>query len=250
MFVICVYYTDSSLLLLAYSERTNIAKQATGREGAIKTAITKYNAAARALDPPCPPISASDLLSKTFISELELLKDARTDIRGRPWADPAMRTFMDQYFRLQRAKEEIERLNVEIRRLRTWIRDEEAWYERVIRSLSNTDPALAFELRRRLTIKTRVNNRLWRQLTEIEYYRGFTGTTGCGVGEYTVEGAETHPDRFSQRSNSGPGPLHVPPSTPLPKSSDNDAVSVGSFDDTEHRQQLLDALDERLAEFA
>ncbi|KAJ7626003.1 hypothetical protein FB45DRAFT_677524, partial [Roridomyces roridus] len=42
----------------------------------------------------------------------------------RPWTRPAYRLQMDAYFKIQRAKEEIKRLNVEIPRVITWIRDE------------------------------------------------------------------------------------------------------------------------------
>ncbi|KAJ7026072.1 hypothetical protein C8F04DRAFT_891168, partial [Mycena alexandri] len=45
------------------------------------------------------------------------------------WATPGARLLLDQYFRIERAREEIIRCNVEIGRLVTYIRDEQAFLE-------------------------------------------------------------------------------------------------------------------------
>ena len=58
------------------------------------------------------------------LAEFHLLRDTNSEIRGRAWARPAARAAMDQYFRIQRAKEELKRVKIEIRRVVTWIRDE------------------------------------------------------------------------------------------------------------------------------
>jgi hypothetical protein len=59
--------------------------------------------------------------------DFDLLHEAREDIRQEPWALPAGRTAMDQHFKLLRADEEIQRLNIEIRRLVTYMGDEESF---------------------------------------------------------------------------------------------------------------------------
>jgi hypothetical protein len=51
---------------------------------------------------------------------------------------------MDTYFKIQRAKEEIDRLNIEIRRLVTYIRDERVFLLAKEAEVRETDPHLAF----------------------------------------------------------------------------------------------------------
>lgn len=182
--------------------RVHIAKHLKNRVQAIRTAINKLNTAARALSPPRETLTAAEVLSKTFVGELDLLKDARDDIRSRPWSIPALRTFMDNYFRLTHAKEELTRLNVEMRRLRTWIRDDELSTKNCINILQVQDPDLAFVLQGRLSLKMQVNDRIIKQLDAVERFRGFTGVRGCGVGRYTMPDAPAFPTR---------SPLHQAP---------------------------------------
>ncbi|KAJ7094080.1 hypothetical protein B0H15DRAFT_760111, partial [Mycena belliarum] len=52
---------------------------------------------------------------------------------------PAYRLAMDRYFRILRAREEIKRLNVEIPRVVTWIRDENRLLRRAERVLRQTE---------------------------------------------------------------------------------------------------------------
>ena len=61
-----------------------------------------------------------------FLSDFDLLSDTRSDVRLKIWAKPASQV-MDQYFKMERAREEIARLNIEIPRLTTYICDEEAF---------------------------------------------------------------------------------------------------------------------------
>ena len=46
------------------------------------------------------------------------------DVRQKDWASPGNRIIRDNYFKIQRAREEIERLNIEIRRVVTYMADE------------------------------------------------------------------------------------------------------------------------------
>ena len=61
-----------------------------------------------------------------FLSDFDLLRDAHQDIRRKPWATRAARLAIDQAFKLEHAGEELAWLNIEIRRLATYIRDEDA----------------------------------------------------------------------------------------------------------------------------
>ena len=75
-----------------------------------------YNHAARALDPPRPPLDWAQVSQYSFLKEFSLLQNTRHDISKAPWADPAVREMIKRFFRVHRAREEIQRCNIEIRR--------------------------------------------------------------------------------------------------------------------------------------
>lgn len=104
--------------------RKHIAKALQARSKAVKSAIDRYNATAVVLDPPMPHLSWEQVVEYAFLADFDILRDTRVEIQARPWTRPAYRLAMDRYFKILRAREEIKRLNVEIPRVVTWIRDE------------------------------------------------------------------------------------------------------------------------------
>ena len=84
-----------------------------------------------------------------FLSNFDLLSDTRSDVRLKIWAKPASRVLMDQHFKMEQAREEIARLNIEIPQLTTYIRDKEAFLLQHEESLQDTDPPLSHQLRLR-----------------------------------------------------------------------------------------------------
>ncbi|KAJ7763245.1 hypothetical protein B0H14DRAFT_2403566 [Mycena olivaceomarginata] len=107
-----------------YKLRKHIAKSLQVRSRAVKTALERYNAAAAAMDPAKPQLAWEKVVEYAFLAEFDLLCEGREDIRAEPWALPAGRAAMDQHFKMVRAEEEIQRLNVEIPRLITYMADE------------------------------------------------------------------------------------------------------------------------------
>ncbi|KAJ7713835.1 hypothetical protein B0H14DRAFT_3523213 [Mycena olivaceomarginata] len=107
-----------------YKLRKHIAKSHQVRSRAVKTALERYNAAAAAMDPAKPQLAWEKVVEYAFLAEFDLLREGREDIRAEPWALPAGRAAMDQHFKMVRAEEEIQRLNVEIPRLITYMADE------------------------------------------------------------------------------------------------------------------------------
>ncbi|KAG1869619.1 hypothetical protein F4604DRAFT_1545817, partial [Suillus subluteus] len=109
-----------------YKLRTAIGKAIKTQSQAIRTALDKYNILTRQLSPPTPVIQWNDIIHYGFISEFELLKHSYSqhDIHDEPWTIPANRDVASKYFKIQCARKEITRLNVEIRRLHTAIVDE------------------------------------------------------------------------------------------------------------------------------
>ncbi|KAJ7120518.1 hypothetical protein C8R43DRAFT_959950 [Mycena crocata] len=113
-----------------YKMRKHIAKALQARSKAVRNAIDRFNAAACVLTPPMPQLSWDQVVEYAFLADFDILQDTRAELRSRPWTRPAYRMAMDRYFKILRAREEIQRLDVEIPRVITWIWDE----NRVLRS--------------------------------------------------------------------------------------------------------------------
>ncbi|KAJ7156121.1 hypothetical protein C8R43DRAFT_949615 [Mycena crocata] len=109
---------------IGYKMCKHIAKALQARSKAVKNAIERYNAAASVLRPLMPQLTWEQVVEYAFLADFDILQDTRAEVRSRLWTRPAYRLGMDRYFKLLCAKEEIRRLNVEIPRVVTWIRDE------------------------------------------------------------------------------------------------------------------------------
>jgi hypothetical protein len=66
----------------------------------------------------------NNIVEYAFLTDFDLLRDSRPDIRDRPWSTPAARAALDQFFKIERAHEEIYHLNIEIPRVVMNIQDE------------------------------------------------------------------------------------------------------------------------------
>ncbi len=88
---------------------------------------------------------------------------------------------MDQYFKMERAKEEIVRLNIEIRQLVIFICDEDEYLKakRVEWEVKDICIAIHIDIYRRS--KSRFNARHLARLTELSRMAGFTGTILPGI---------------------------------------------------------------------
>jgi len=137
---------DSNIMIPGYSLRKHIAKALKARSQAIRTSLLKYNLAAADLNPPRPFLAWEDVVEYAFLADFDLLRDTRQDVRSRPWATPAGRMAMDSYFKLQRAEEEIIRLNIEIPRLATFMRDENTYLCNKQVEIQASNPALAHQI--------------------------------------------------------------------------------------------------------
>ncbi|KIK13717.1 hypothetical protein PISMIDRAFT_118360, partial [Pisolithus microcarpus 441] len=142
--VMCLFEL-SKLAMSGYKLCQQISKGLQQRSEAIWKVITWYNVQAGRLDPPCSPILWKDIAQYSFLGEFDLLQHVHDDVRERMWAKLAVHEAMTKFFKLCRAKEEITRLNVEIRRLRTAIHDEEQEVSQTIANLCHSDPLLALE---------------------------------------------------------------------------------------------------------
>lgn len=87
------------------------------------------------------------------------MRESRQDVRDRPWSKPAFRVMIDKFFKLERAREEIHRLNIEIPRVITYIRDEETFLQRKELELKETNPVMAHQVHRHRWERARFNER-------------------------------------------------------------------------------------------
>ncbi|KAJ7270013.1 hypothetical protein B0H12DRAFT_997107, partial [Mycena haematopus] len=164
-----------------YKLRKHIAKALQARSKALQAAIIRYNDAANALTPPRENLDWADVVEYAFLSDFDLLRDAREDIRQEPWALPSGRAAMDQHFKILRANEEIQRLNIEIRRFVTYMRDEEAFLVREEESLRDEGEAgLAQQVRLLRMQRTRFTAVHMERLTKLSKVTGFTGSISPG----------------------------------------------------------------------
>lgn len=130
--------------------------------------------------PPRDEISWAQIVDKVFLAELDILKDTRQDIRRMAWTDPSHREAAALYFNIKRAKEEIERLNVEIRRLLTSMHDTHYDFLSAISTNVLTNPPLAYELHRQWLLLSKENEVVARRLLQTSLLEGFTGRLETG----------------------------------------------------------------------
>jgi hypothetical protein len=121
------------------------------RSAALKTALNNFNQEAKNLDR--PTLDFKDLLSYSFVADLELLRDSREDIRSQPWTLPSVRQGMIAWLKRSRAMEEIERVKVEAARVRAWVQTASSERKTVIENLRSSDPHLAMEFERRHSLQ-------------------------------------------------------------------------------------------------
>ncbi|KAG1724205.1 uncharacterized protein EDB91DRAFT_1239991 [Suillus paluster] len=148
-----------------YKMRKHIAKALQTHSTAIRNALDRYNAAARALSPPRQTLKWEEVGEYAFLAEFDLLRDSHSNVSQRQWAMPAARQATDLYFKHCRANEEITRLNVEDHYLRECQQQAEAF-----------SPALAHQISLRWQARGRFNFRHIKRLQDIARLPGFSGT--------------------------------------------------------------------------
>lgn len=162
--------------------RTHIAKSLQTRCKAIQRAVATYNAAVVELgDPTKTTLDWSKVSHYAFLEQFEILRDARQDLSDKPWAKLAIRETMKQNERIKRAKEEIIRCNVEIRRLHTAIRDEQSHFKELLPKVKVEGDAIYGALREHVARRKGVNEQILARIYQIYALEGFTGIPSPGT---------------------------------------------------------------------
>ncbi|KAG2033054.1 hypothetical protein BDR03DRAFT_935779 [Suillus americanus] len=134
-----------------------LSKLSLSGTGVIQNALNCYNMQAAALVPPHPQLIWKDIVEYSFLGEFDLLCQSHSDIRTLDWTKPAHCKATVKYFKLKCAQEEIQCLNVEIRRLRTTIHDEELIVNTTIDSFLVSNEPVGLELQLQWRRRTAVN---------------------------------------------------------------------------------------------
>ena len=166
---------------VGYALRKHIAEALQKRSAAVRTALDQYNAAAKALRPPRTTLKWEEVVEYAFLSDFDLLRDTRQDIRQRQWSTPAGRLALDTHFKILCAREEIERLNVEVRRVATHLQDEDLFLRAQEDIVNVVNSHLAHQIAVYWMVRGRFNSHHIRRLRQIAVLHGFTGTASVGV---------------------------------------------------------------------
>ncbi|KAK1220387.1 hypothetical protein PQX77_016845 [Marasmius sp. AFHP31] len=156
-----------------YRLRKHIAQALKTRSKAVRTALEQYNVAAEKCGREL--LEWEEVVEYSFLSDFDLLRDSRQDVRQEAWAKPAGRLAMDQYFKILGAREEITRLNIEIRRLVTSIRDEGVFLSSMYDQTLPTNPPLAHQIEKYRLERAWYNHLHMERLTKLSMIEGFTG---------------------------------------------------------------------------
>ncbi|KAJ7058312.1 hypothetical protein C8F01DRAFT_1085496 [Mycena amicta] len=194
---------NQSGTVAGYKHRKHISKSLQTRSTAVKNAIERYNKAAEVMNPPRPHLSWDVVVEYAFLSDFDLLRDDANSLADEKWATPTFRLLMDRYFKLQRAREEIQRLNIEIRRLITWIRDENQRLRQLEAELRGSgDIPLAVQVdiyRLRRSVFDGIHLQRFRELAR-KHGASFTGTLQPGVAlNVQMDGSEMEVDILDEQ---------------------------------------------------
>ncbi|KDQ13443.1 hypothetical protein BOTBODRAFT_90530, partial [Botryobasidium botryosum FD-172 SS1] len=108
-----------------YKLRVQIAKGLQERSKTIGAALSRFNKAAEKRDKSHIAITMAQLIDTVFVADVSILRECRIDIRQKIWSKPSIRKAIVAWQETLRAKEELQRVAVETRRLHTWVYDEE-----------------------------------------------------------------------------------------------------------------------------
>jgi hypothetical protein len=182
---ICTYvffiYGLSALILclsLAYNQREKINQALKNRSDAIHTSLDKYNKAAKALN--CDQLTMSEVTKMTSIADFHLLGETRDDIRNARWTRHDAREATQLYFRVKRACEEVERLNVEMKHQITYMIEEHTLYSQVCARIRKQNTYLVAYLDKERKHRDEIFAHVTTHLLKTSRLQGFMGSLAAG----------------------------------------------------------------------
>ena len=165
---------DVSNTFLGYKLRKHIAQALSRRCTAIRNAIDRYNALAPHQTPPRPRLEYSEVVEYCNFSEFEILKHSDHDLLSKDWTLLANRQAANKYFKLERAKEEVQRCNVEAARLQAWVDTDDAEMSTAVAAHEH-DLAFMAHLKIVQVWRRQANDRIRARLQQIYGLPGYSG---------------------------------------------------------------------------
>jgi hypothetical protein len=164
--------------------RQQISHNLKRRSQAIQNAVKKYNSLAVRLTPPKPTVDWERITHYEFLQDFTLLYNTRPEVMNKRWADNAIRFAMKQHLKVARAEEEIIRCEVEARRLHTYIHDQALFFEDLITSKADSEPApVVHALTQYANHRRRLNEHVMRDLSKLFAHPRYAGDRNPGVRE-------------------------------------------------------------------
>ncbi|KAG9122891.1 hypothetical protein FRC07_000534 [Ceratobasidium sp. 392] len=164
---------------LGYNLRMHVMRAINTRSAALKSALDRYNSAAAKAG--LEEMSWDQITKASVLADFDLLRGSRTGILEQEWALPGNRRATEEHQRIIRAKEEILRLNVEIRRVHTAISDERRELPQVVEQVTAVSPGLHWAVHRYVERRLKVNDRIMRELNILMRSNQYTGMRDIGV---------------------------------------------------------------------
>lgn len=220
----------SDVLNLGYKLRKQIANNLKRRSQAVKTAVKEYNVAAANFDSNIKEIDAKEVLEYVYIGQFDILRCSRRQVTSKPWTRPAEREALISYFRLQRAREEMERVKVEVKRLTTYMRDFKLHAERISSTLEEENRLLAHQFMKRCRHRTSLDNVHIARLMELKLNHGLTGLLTPGIPLHLSDNshATREPELSSQELDNHDFNSMDPYNSDSGSNTDEEAVALAS----------------------
>ncbi|KAG9081176.1 hypothetical protein FRC06_005751 [Ceratobasidium sp. 370] len=164
---------------LGYKMRMHIMQAINNRSAALKSALKRYNDAASKVG--LQAILWETLTSISMLADFDLLRGSRTGILEEEWAWPSNRRAAEEYQHIMCAKEEILRLNVEVRCVHTAISDERQMLPEIIEQIAATSPEPQWAVNHYVERRLKVNNNIMHELNILMRLKQYTGLCDTGV---------------------------------------------------------------------
>ncbi|KAG2053734.1 hypothetical protein BDR06DRAFT_982611 [Suillus hirtellus] len=174
---------------LGYKLQKHIGRALQACSAAIRMALNHYNTAACALSPPHPSLSWDEVVEYAFLSDFDLLQDAHQDVSQHAWATPTSRLAMDMYYKMQHAREEIQQLNIKVKRMVTYLQDEDLYLRKCEKQLQIIHPTLAYQVSVHCNIYACFTEHHFCHLVSMSKLHGFIGSLSPGVSSEESPGA-------------------------------------------------------------
>ena len=188
--------------------------------------------------PKRPLLSWENVVEYAFLADFDLLRDTREDITTKTWAKPASRLVSDSFFKMERAKEEITRLNVEIQRVITYMRDEERFLRRREIEIKGDDPSLAHQIYLLRMERGRFTDIHMARFIKLARNPGFNGSINPGIS--VDRSLHEDEERMEVDEVVADGVESALRSTMLPEGLSNDGGSEDEEDEQEDEDLLVE----------